>query len=212
MDKQSGTSRDTQAIERKEEILKAAENLFAKKGYHATSIRSINQAIGVADGLTYHYFPKGKFQILQTIINEGIEQRENSLQTMIDAFNDNPPLRELLFSISHMIYGVVIESRESILIALREKNFLEENDKEFNLSSKKTMENIELFFQSMIKYLHKCTESGQIKELDYEMAISQFFSSLLVDSLRKVLPEDHNSNVDNHYINRFVDFTLSMWS
>jgi len=212
MENQGGTSRDAQAIERKKEILRAAENLFAKNGYHATSIRSINQAIGVADGLTYHYFPKGKFQILQTIINEGIEQRENSLQTMIDAFDDNPPLRELLLSISHMIYKVVIESRESILIALREKNFLEENDKEFNLSPKKTTENIELFFQSMIKYLNKCTESGQIKELDYEMAISQFFSSLLVDSLRKALSEEHNRDVDSHYINRFVDFTLSMWS
>src|SRR5690625_6848561 len=87
MENQGGTSRDAQAIERKKEILRAAENLFAKNGYHATSIRSINQAIGVADGLTYHYFPKGKFQILQTIINEGIEQRENSLQTMIDAFD-----------------------------------------------------------------------------------------------------------------------------
>src|SRR5690625_458054 len=171
MDKQSGTSRDTQAIERKKEKLKAAESLFAKKGYHATSIRSINQAIGVADGLTYHYFPKGKFQILQTIINEGIKQRENSLQKMINAFDDNPPLRELLLSISHRVYEIVIESKESILIALREKNFLEENDKEFNLSSKKTQENLELFVQSMTKYLRKCTESGKIKELDYEMAI-----------------------------------------
>ncbi len=212
MDKQSGTSRDSQAMERKAEILKVAESLFAKQGYHATSIRSINQAIGVADGLTYHYFPKGKFQILQTIINEGIKQRENSLQKMINAFDDNPPLRELLLSISHRVYEIVIESKESILIALREKNFLEENDKEFNLSSKKTQENLELFVQSMTKYLRKCTESGKIKELDYEMAISQFFSSLLMDSLKKVLSEDDNLNVDNRYINRFVDFTLNMWS
>lgn len=212
MDKQSGTSRDSQAIERKAEILKVAESLFAKQGYHATSIRSINQAIGVADGLTYHYFPKGKFQILQTIINEGIKQRENSLQKMINAFDDNPPLRELLFSISHRVYEIVIESKESILIALREKNFLEENDKEFNLSSKKTQENLELFVQSMTKYLRKCTKSGEIKELDYEMAISQFFSSLLMDSLKKVLSEDDNLNVDNRHINRFVDFTLNMWS
>lgn len=212
MDKQSGTSRDSQAMERKAEILKVAETLFAKQGYHATSIRSINQAIGVADGLTYHYFPKGKFQILQTIINEGIKQRENSLQKMINAFDDNPPLRELLLSISHRVYEIVIESKESILIALREKNFLEENDKEFNLSSKKTQENLELFVQSMTKYLRKCTESGKIKELDYEMAISQFFSSLLMDSLKKVLSEGDNLNVDNRYINRFVDFTLNMWS
>lgn len=212
MDKHSGTSRDTQAIERKKEILKAAESMFAEKGYHATSIRSINQAIGVADGLTYHYFPKGKFQILQTIINEGIEQRENTLQTMIEVFNENPPLDELLFSLSKMVYKAVIESRESILIALREKNFLEENDKEFNLSSKKTKENIDLFFQSMIKYLHKRRESGQIKEMDFEMAISQFFSSLLVDALRKVLSEEHNRNVDHYYISRFVDFTLKVWS
>src|SRR5690625_967144 len=212
MDKQIGTSRDIQAMERKKEILKVARNLFAKKGYHATSIRSINQTMGVADGLTYHYFPKGKLQILHTIIHEEIAEKENSLLTMIKSFDDNPPIWVLLFSVSHIVYEVIMESRELILIVLREKDFLEENDKEFNLSSEKAPEYIKVISQEMVKYLRKCTEFVQINELDYEQAISQFFSSLLIDSLRKVLPEDHNPNVDHHYINRFVDFTLSMWS
>ncbi len=62
------TSRDLQAAERKQQILQAAKRLFAEKGYHAVSMRELNKAIGMAEALTYHYFPGGKFEILTTVL------------------------------------------------------------------------------------------------------------------------------------------------
>ncbi|MGA9173636.1 MAG: helix-turn-helix domain-containing protein [Thermoactinomyces sp.] len=55
--KEGMTSRDLQAAKRRKQLLEAAKKLFAEKGYHNTSTKEINRAIGMADGLIYHYFP-----------------------------------------------------------------------------------------------------------------------------------------------------------
>jgi AcrR family transcriptional regulator len=46
-----------QGNERKQQLLEAAERLFAQKGYGATRISDICAAAGVAKGLFYWYFP-----------------------------------------------------------------------------------------------------------------------------------------------------------
>jgi AcrR family transcriptional regulator len=43
--------------QRREEILDAAVRLFCEKGYEGTTIRDIARAVGVTEGLLYHYFP-----------------------------------------------------------------------------------------------------------------------------------------------------------
>ncbi|MDO9173767.1 MAG: helix-turn-helix domain-containing protein, partial [Actinomycetota bacterium] len=46
-----------QGIERKQQLLEAAERLFTEKGYGATRISDICADAGVAKGLFYWYFP-----------------------------------------------------------------------------------------------------------------------------------------------------------
>jgi AcrR family transcriptional regulator len=46
-----------QGIERKQQLLEAAERLFTERGYAATRISDICAAAGVAKGLFYWYFP-----------------------------------------------------------------------------------------------------------------------------------------------------------
>jgi len=41
---------------RKNQILDAAEVVFAKKGFHTTTIRDIAKQAGIADGTIYNYF------------------------------------------------------------------------------------------------------------------------------------------------------------
>jgi AcrR family transcriptional regulator len=48
------TSRDIKAQARRQQILAVAKKLFAEDGYHATSMRMLNKALGVAEALTYH--------------------------------------------------------------------------------------------------------------------------------------------------------------
>ena len=54
--------------ERKQEILNAAIEVFAKKGYEKTSISDIAQTINVAQGLCYRYF-SSKEELFDAALN-----------------------------------------------------------------------------------------------------------------------------------------------
>ena len=56
-----------EAEERKEEILDAAEKLFAAKGFDNTSTGDILDAVGIARGTLYYHF-KSKEEILDGVI------------------------------------------------------------------------------------------------------------------------------------------------
>jgi AcrR family transcriptional regulator len=58
---------------RRDTILKAAETLFAEKGYESASIRDIAGAAGVADGTIYGYFAN-KEALLQELVRGLIER------------------------------------------------------------------------------------------------------------------------------------------
>lgn len=66
------TKKQFEAIRKssKEKILSVALALFAKKGYHATSISQIAQKAKISKGLMYNYF-KSKEELLDEIIKKG---------------------------------------------------------------------------------------------------------------------------------------------
>src|SRR5580698_8171807 len=58
----------------REKILSAALDLFANKGYDATSIDSIAKAAGISKGLIYNYYESKKavlLAIFEDVMNEG---------------------------------------------------------------------------------------------------------------------------------------------
>ncbi len=70
---------------RKLEITRAAEILFRKKGYAATSVESIIQKAGIAKGTFYYYF-KTKQDILKNLV----EQIATNMETyFISVIEDN---------------------------------------------------------------------------------------------------------------------------
>lgn len=83
-----------QRLDRKADILLAAEKLFAQRGYHAVSIRDIAQEAGVPLALVgYHYGAKHElFHAIFAHWNSTIEERLMGLKTahtlarIIDAF------------------------------------------------------------------------------------------------------------------------------
>lgn len=56
-----------EATERRQEILNAAQDLFAKKGYEATSTGDILERVGIARGTLYYHFPT-KEAILDEVV------------------------------------------------------------------------------------------------------------------------------------------------
>ena len=68
------TSRQRMAAARREQILETALELFAAQGFDATSTRQIAKAVGVAEGLIFHYFPT-KASLLTAILEDRLEGR-----------------------------------------------------------------------------------------------------------------------------------------
>lgn len=60
--------RDEQAEKTYVRIVQAAVKLFARQGYHKTTIADITQAIGLTSGAIFHHFPN-KEAILEAVID-----------------------------------------------------------------------------------------------------------------------------------------------
>jgi len=64
-------------------ILRSALDLFAKEGYHSTSITHIADRAKISKGLLYNYF-ESKEELLKEIINQGLK----SISVMMDPDQD----------------------------------------------------------------------------------------------------------------------------
>lgn len=76
-------------IERRNEILDAAETLFTTKGYNETTIIDILKAVGIAKGTFYYYF-KSKEEVLDAILVRLIDGDREKMQAVAKNTSMNP--------------------------------------------------------------------------------------------------------------------------
>ena len=106
------TVRDT----RREEITKAARDLFSRKGYHGTSMPDIARAAGISTGLIYYIFPS-KEDILIALCEEiaalhlGLFQQANDITDPLERFDFI--VRELYTSLDRGSKLLIIMYRDS---------------------------------------------------------------------------------------------------
>ena len=80
---------------RREEILNAALELFAKNGYHNTSIEQIRKKAGVSKGLIYNYF-KEKKDLMKAIVLGSMDQADQFFETMKELTDPKQKLKLLI--------------------------------------------------------------------------------------------------------------------
>jgi TetR/AcrR family fatty acid metabolism transcriptional regulator len=68
--KKPSARREEREADRKKTILRAAVEVFSKKGYHGCRIADVAREAGVAYGLVYHYF-HNKDELLQSVFESG---------------------------------------------------------------------------------------------------------------------------------------------
>lgn len=76
-------SRADREAERRKTILRAAVDVFSKKGYHGCRIADVAREAGVAYGLVYHYF-KNKDELLESVFESGWAGFLGRVQAEID--------------------------------------------------------------------------------------------------------------------------------
>ena len=196
------TSRDIKAHERRQQILAVAKKMFASGGYHATSMRALNKEIGVADALTYHYFPEGKLEILQTIIREGRDARVAEIEALVPQLKDDLPLREALMLAAQMGTNILSADKDWFHIVIQERNWLRHEE------WMKTLGTNEPPTAFLMHHFARRMEQGEIRTMDLKFAFSQFFSGII---MRTILG-DETGRTDDLYVEKLVDFTVQLWS
>lgn len=201
------TSRELQAIERRNQLLESAKELFAANGYHATTTRQITKNIGMADGLIYHYFPEGKKQILDIIIKEFIDDRWLQLEKDICEVTCDISVQEILFRLGNIIFKYIGNDKNILVILLREQNILsEEYTNTFNNHIKKVIHKTEFI-------LKEKAEKNEIKAFDFFMMANQFWSAIYTYILQNTLFGEKNlySVSKDVYLEQIINYTQMTW-
>ena len=102
--------------ERTPQILAAALEEFAERGYAGASMAAAAARAGVTKGLIYHYFP-GKADLFKAVVGSCVQPVFNEAERLIAAFEG--PKAELLRGLIELAYDrVATERRERILFKL----------------------------------------------------------------------------------------------
>lgn len=72
---------------KRQAILLASKGLFARKGYHATSISDIRRESGLSTGTIYNYF-SSKEDIVTSIIDEGWKETLEEILPALESIGD----------------------------------------------------------------------------------------------------------------------------
>ncbi|MBN2004526.1 MAG: TetR/AcrR family transcriptional regulator [Anaerolineae bacterium] len=193
------TNRELQARERRQQILAAAKQLFSENGYHATSMRAINRKVGMSEALTYHYFPGGKLEIFQTIVREGKERKVQEIYDFVKTFRDDMPLREALLLFGRKIPELFVDE-EYTQIVIRERCLLSERADVLAQLAQPPLE-------FMNNFLARRAAQGEIREMDFGMAINQLMLSLVAKYMFGV---DEATYL--RFMEQTVDFVMDLWS
>lgn len=88
-----GTEARTPEPDKRQRILRAAENLFAEKGFASATIQAIAAAAGVGDGTVYDYF-KNKEDVLFSVLAGGFQLSERRKGFQDHLRNSDDPGKE----------------------------------------------------------------------------------------------------------------------
>jgi Transcriptional regulator len=199
------TTRDEQAAQTRDKLLASARRLFAEKGFDATSVREINREIGMADGILYHYFSRGKDEMLATLVREGFAAGFLRLSGMNEDL-EQAPLEEAMERIYSVGDEIFTEGMDLLRIVLRERSRIAAED--LACLTDMLNERVEWF----ARFLERRFEKGEIRKMDFLVASKQFQAMSINNVIGKVLRIDFFSGLsDPLERNKIVQHTLESW-
>jgi AcrR family transcriptional regulator len=103
--------------ERAEEVYAAALRLFREKGYHATSMQDIAQAVGLYKGSLYHYIG-GKEDLLAQVFERGMGTLLDDVEVIASDTTLAPSTQLRLIVTAHV--AAVAENLDALTVYLHE--------------------------------------------------------------------------------------------
>ena len=87
------TKDKSQEIKKREDILRAAEQVFAERGFKGTTVREVAQKAGIANSLIFYYF-KNKTVLYEAVFQNFLDQIEDLIQRNLNLELDRLSIQE----------------------------------------------------------------------------------------------------------------------
>lgn len=163
-------------MDKKENILNVAIELFLENGIEKTSVRSIADKAGIAPGTFYLYFPS-KLAVMPVIAERLVENIYNSVVTNL---NDNYDLNDLIDVLINSIFENTQKYKDLNLLIYS------------GFTQTKQIKNWEIIYEPIYKWLESCLEELKEKK--------QISSSLNSFYLAKIIIGTVESSAEQFYL------------
>ncbi|GAA4990326.1 AcrR family transcriptional regulator [Nonomuraea thailandensis] len=143
--KRQRTTSSGSASERRDHLVKLAAELFARKGFQATTVREIADEAGILSGSLYHHFDSKETivdEVLSTFLDDLIARYRAAVDTSSDA-------RTVLSEMVRIGFGTLEPHRAAITVMQNDWNYLRQFER-FNYLVKAEDE-VEQIWVSQIK-------------------------------------------------------------
>lgn len=188
MNKRSG-------IESRKRIIKAAMDVFSKRGYAKASIREIAKVAGISVGGVYLYF-KNKEELYKSIIKEGMRDFGGKIETITAQAKS---ATEALSNFLKLHLENALRHKEFILLHIREHGFT------FAMDEKKQ------FLRRQQKLVEKIILSG-IHSDEFRKCNANDMAKIIMGSLRGIVLSmalDDNVTITPKMLNEFLFYGLA---
>lgn len=157
----------------KRQIFKTAADVFARKGYHQTTVDEIAQAIGVAKGTIYNHF-ENKEDLYLAVIENGVNNLKEGLQEAVAGGATAPDRIKRLIGYQ---LGFYEEEKELVYLFLTE---LFTNDKKKGLLATRKLTECLQVIRSVIE---EGVAEGSLEAVDPEVATTSLFGMVTISAL-----------------------------
>jgi AcrR family transcriptional regulator len=113
------------ASERREHLVRLAAELFAEKGYQATTVRNIADEAGILSGSLYHHFDS-KESIVDEILMAFFDELTATNQAALERGGDP---RTILAALVRNCFGTLVPHRAAIMVMQNDWNYLKQFDR-----------------------------------------------------------------------------------
>lgn len=158
----------------RERLIKAAIDLFYKKGYPTTTIRDIGNKANISTSVIYHYF-KDKEEILFEIIQLGGKDLFKLLDGIIEEVEDPVECLEKMIK-AHMVDWCLKRKKETKIIVM-DYAWLTKKRKEVNIATERRLYSL---YKKKLTELH---EKGFIIDTDLTVLCFTIFG-MIIQSIR----------------------------
>ena len=148
----------------KRKIFETSMDLFAKKGYDATSIEEITSVVGVAKGTLYYHF-SSKEEIFNFLVEEGMKLLKNSIEIKTSKLDNT---LDKIKAINLLQIKVIVKYENLISIVLSQ---IWGNEQRNNTCKKYAFE----YIKTIERILKEGIEKGEIRAVNPELAASGIF-------------------------------------